>query len=809
MEIFRNINGVKTSIHDLDVDTQTELRQSISGEDLITSRFVVEGVKMDIQIGDFVEFKNSVYTILDEPTVKKAQNSFTYSLQFKSDQYILKNIQVMLGNESEFFLFGNAVTMVSLIISNLNRVYTDGLYYSDYVEQTESKNITFNNENGLAALQRMASEFDCEFTVKGKKITFRKKIGKETGLTFEYKKQLREIERQTLQNAELLTVLYPYGSQRNITNEYGSKRLKIAKVSKNVELFGTIERAVTFEEVYPRFKGNVGAVEGNNAFTDTAINFNLNDQLIGGATAKVVFNTGDLAGREFEVGSYNNTTKKVELLAYTDDTDLKLPNEILKPRTGDKYVFINIKMPQAYIDAAEAELLEKANEYLEKFAQPNVIYKVSPHYPAFRANNIDLEIGDIITVKDTDFNIEFPTRVLSLSQKIASPFEYDLDIGNQVNVSYFTQVLNDQRDLRNNFYQNNQYWTEQFNRVFNSVTDFNAPVYVNMGAFNPETYYYNNLNRRDYVYLINQSGAKEWYYFRGEDHSRGEFILANWQLIGDNFDIIATQTILAENANIGNWIIQNGQIVSQAVYNNEPRAHLNGTHGYIKLISPVMIYGDAGYREYKQELTIDSRTGYFRAYRAGDAFQEAAEALLSSDGLRASFPGIPTINFIPEMPPNLVKENGLASVVAIGSAKLSTSIWGGFRFIAGVVGRVWNTATTNAAPAFGGVFWSLKSFGRNVGVTRVTSGTSYSCNIYDEYIYVYNTSGSVVMLPVNPVEGRKIEIRRINADVRVYADRKQIITKGNAPFIDINQGDAWTFIYDGFNWFANYKGRTS
>src|SRR5690606_33333145 len=104
--------------------------------------------------------------------------------EFKSDQYILKNVQVLNPEtlETEFFLFGNAIDMVSLIIHNLNRVYTDGAYYADYVEQTEAKNISFNNENCLASIQRIAQEFGCEFTVKGKKITFRQKIGKETDL---------------------------------------------------------------------------------------------------------------------------------------------------------------------------------------------------------------------------------------------------------------------------------------------------------------------------------------------------------------------------------------------------------------------------------------------------------------------------------------------------------------------------------------------------------------------------------------------------------------------------------------------------
>ncbi len=815
MIIYRNILGVKTILHDLEIDNQTELKQSISGEDLVLCRFTNEGQKLDIQIGDYIEFKDSVYQILDEPNVKKSQNTFTYNLQFKSDQYILKNVQVMLDDEAEFFLFGNAIDMVSLILSNLNRVYTDGLYYADYVEETESKNVSFNNENCLASLQRMAQEFECEFTVKGKMVTFRKKIGKETDLVFRYKKELREIERQTLQNAELLTVLYPYGSRRNITNEYGSQRLKIPKIENNVNIFGTIERSVTFEDVYPRFKGQVAASNSLATFSDTGIDFNINSQLMGGMKAKVIFNTGDLAGREFEIGSYNHSTKTVELLYYTDDTDLSLPNEYMRPRVGDKYVFVNIKMPQTYIDNAEVELLEKATEYIEKFSQPNVIYKITPNHPELRRANIDINIGDIVTIKDEDFGVEFQTRILSLTQKLNNEFDYGIDVGNQVTMSYFSQVMNDTRDIRNNIYQNTRYWNEQFNRVFNNI-EFKQAVFVNMGEFSPTEYYHNNQNRIDYVYLLDQTGKKFWYYFLGADHTRGEFIQANWQLIGDSFDIIATQTILAENANIGNWIIQNGQIVSQAVYEStdetevEPRAQLNGTDGIIKLVSPVEIYGNAGLRTYKQIILLDSQNGNISASRSGDSFQEPASATLSSNGITADFPGIDT----QEVPGNYsqlasAKSRGVGAIVSIGSGKLlSSALFLFSNFIAGVVGRVTNKVEYNGSPAFGGVFWSLQSFGRNVGITVVPNITSYQCSIYDEFLSCDNSATLNLKLPINPSTGRKIEVRRNSGLVIVKApDNIRLFRLNQENSVGIEPGDCWTFIYDGFKWLANYKGR--
>jgi len=121
MKIYRN----EIEIQDIEVDGQTELKQKVGAEDIITSRFTVIETKLDLQIGDYVLFKDSVYTLLDEPQVKKEKNSFTYNLQFKGDLYVLKNVQLKNPDtdEHEFSLFGDAIDMISLIIYNANRVY--------------------------------------------------------------------------------------------------------------------------------------------------------------------------------------------------------------------------------------------------------------------------------------------------------------------------------------------------------------------------------------------------------------------------------------------------------------------------------------------------------------------------------------------------------------------------------------------------------------------------------------------------------------------------------------------------------------
>lgn len=815
-DIFDEVSGVttKTPLHDIEVDDKTELRQGLSGLDLVDSTFTSEGTKLDIRIGDYIEFKDSVYTILDEPSIRKEQNTFTYKLEFKSDQYRLKNVQLINPDttEGEFFLFGTPIDHVSLIISNMNRVYNTGaVYFADYVEQRPGKNIGYKDENCLAALQKIASEFGCEFAVKGKMITFREKVGQETDLVLQYHKELRGIYKKNLPNAELITVLYPYGSTRNLTHGYGSKRLRIPKLEKNKEIFGTIERAVVFEDIYPRLKGVVSEAKDYKSFADTNIDFDINDQLIGGVKAMVVFNTGDLAGRELEIKRYTHSTKTIELIPYTDETDLTVPNEILKPRVGDKYVLIGIEMPQTYIDNAEAELLEKATAYLDKYSLPNVVYNVDTHYPELRRRQLHFNIGDVVTISDADFGISFQTRILSLTQKLNNPFEYTLELGSQVTVSYITKVLDDQKEIRNEIYFNGQYYIERLNRVYNNVASFTQAVYVNMGEFDPKKYYYNNQNRIDYVFRYDINGDKEWYAFQGQDHSRGEWIEANWRFLG-RFEVLATETILAENANIGHWLIQNGQIVSQAMYvgeteaENEPRVRLNATAGYIRLVSPVMVYGDAGYRQYKQTIMLDSRTGAIESHREGDLYQEPASASFSSNGVTADFSGIDV-----ESPAGAIPHViGKGAIVGEGKGKMSAPLWArSFNFIAGVVGKAINTATDNSytdgpVASYGGAFWALKSWGRYVGVVVIDNNdTSYNIGKYDELITCYNLSTCEIFLPSKPITGRKLSFRKINEAVIIRKTDMDIRTDVNRTFIELNVGRTCTLIFDGKYWIAD------
>ena len=128
--------------------------------------------------------------------------------------------------------------------------------------------------------------------------------------------------------------------------------------------FGVIEHYAKFDDIYPKHTGTITSVGDEFTFYDSALPFNINDQLIPGVTAYVAFQSGVLAGYNFDIASFDNATKKFVINENEDEKTATLPNSTLKPAVGDKYIAFDIQMPQTHIDNASNELLTKANELL-------------------------------------------------------------------------------------------------------------------------------------------------------------------------------------------------------------------------------------------------------------------------------------------------------------------------------------------------------------------------------------------------------------------------------------------------------------
>ena len=179
-----------------------------------------------------------------------------------------------------------------------------------------------------------------------------------------------------------MEILYVQGGERNIDySAYGSQTLLLPKSQElsyqgrryktdkdgmyvtraDRPLSSYNEDSYDASDIYPSRVGTVSETDtepgedtdGNDVtfynFYDSSVPANLNfeDCLIAGQTMTVIFQTGRLAGREFDV-KYIHDGRKFEIVPAEQD-GMDLPNSSLYPAVGDKYAVFNISLPTAYV----------------------------------------------------------------------------------------------------------------------------------------------------------------------------------------------------------------------------------------------------------------------------------------------------------------------------------------------------------------------------------------------------------------------------------------------------------------------------
>ena len=402
---------------------------------------------LDINIQDYIYYNGIKYIVNDLPEITKhGSNSFDYIISFDSEYYELGKVQFMLNDRSDFNLVGDADVFIDLIITNLDRIYGNGVWTKGTVDQsdTEYKLLHFQNENCLSVLQRLCEEFDAEFYFDRKVINFTDEVGADTGLTFLYKTGLRNLSRTTIGSKNIITRLYGFGSDRNIDSTYrsGEPRLTFDDgggnnyLENNEDIYGTIEYTKIFEDIYPHRNGTISWVDGGNTsvFKDSGMDFDVNSYLISGLTPKVHFNTGNLAGYEFEISEYLNGTTQFTIVPIEDKTGLELPNATLKPAVNDKYTIVDMKMPASYITTAETALEAAVLAYLTPNSSPRLQYEITPDEKYFRTNTIILKVGDKITITDSNLDVNSLLRIIELTQNLIDPYKYEIKVGSHVQV---------------------------------------------------------------------------------------------------------------------------------------------------------------------------------------------------------------------------------------------------------------------------------------------------------------------------------------------------------------------------------------
>lgn len=396
---------------------------------------------VDLQYGDFIEVWGETYYLNQLPEIQKdGDRNYKYSMVFQAKHYSLAKPKFFFYDQNneltmpEFELMGNVSMFLDLIVANANRKQT-GWIKGDYIDSVY-KLLPFNGENVLQALDQIASTFETEWWVVNQTIHIAPK-GSVSGYNFEYgmDKGIRPgMKRTNVNTSGIFSQLYVQGSDQNLPVGYrnGQRRLQLPAPNTFIQgpKYGPdeIEEIKVFEDIKPKREGTVTAVGDIYTFTDSGMDFDVNNQLYPGIVAKVEFTTGLLAGYIFELnaaGGYDAPNKTFKIIKNEGEKAFDLPSADLKPAIGDKYFLFDIQMPASYVTAAESELLAKGTEYFAESSQPKVGYALLPDHFFFKREDIVLSLGDTVGIKDTGLAVDKQIRTIGFGRDLHNQYKYN------------------------------------------------------------------------------------------------------------------------------------------------------------------------------------------------------------------------------------------------------------------------------------------------------------------------------------------------------------------------------------------------
>lgn len=385
MVIYDKNNNV---ILDIPVDDDSYRYRAIAQAKKVELRYsLVEHV--ELPTGAYIEYQGERYTLWYPSDFKKeGTRVFDYTVTFGGNEEILKKYKYKLLSDKpyklKFVMTATPGMFVGLLVDNLN-LYDSGWTVGTVIEAPE-KLLSFNHESCWSVLGRLTQEFDTELEIVGKTVHLRKvEYFKDAPVVLSYGKGngfLPGVGRANQGDNLPVEILYVQGGERNIDySAYGSQTLLLPK-SQELEYQGRRyktdkdgmyvtradkplsshnEDSYDASDIYPSRVGTVSETDtepgkdtdGNDVtfydFYDSSIpdNLNFEDCLIAGQTMTVIFQTGRLAGREFDV-KYVHDGRKFEIVSSEQD-GMTLPNASLYPEVGDKYAVFNISLPAAYV----------------------------------------------------------------------------------------------------------------------------------------------------------------------------------------------------------------------------------------------------------------------------------------------------------------------------------------------------------------------------------------------------------------------------------------------------------------------------
>jgi len=416
------------------------LKKALSGV------FVLEFELSDVSaiyVGDSIalEWNNETFTFIvreiNERQVVAEHKSYVLRNYAVVDKYL--NTPPTYDSLIEF-----ADITLSEVVTFLSPLFADaGFSITNSSVSTERKDIIFNGDNLLSALQKVCETFKVEFVAHDGYIQIVDQYGTDTGLTVNAGIHTESIKKR-IDRSNIVTRIYPIGSSENLPEGYYYTALRPTTFDlttkthtgnlyvDNTEAqqnYGIIEKVVEFSHIKVKSKrgtvSDVGsdAVQelGNKTYpyiSDTNMNIPDPDK----AKSATLFVKNELKAAELPIVHIDVENKRIYY------------NPVLKdgstlswaPAIGSEYILVGY-ITQDEMNAARDELIAEAQRYLEENADPKVSYEIANLYiPDGKV----FDVGDSLHLKDDSAGIDTTVRVLEFAYDLVSKVYRVLKLSN-------------------------------------------------------------------------------------------------------------------------------------------------------------------------------------------------------------------------------------------------------------------------------------------------------------------------------------------------------------------------------------------
>ncbi|WP_297172636.1 hypothetical protein [uncultured Porphyromonas sp.] len=440
----------------------------------------------DIQIGARTTYEGITYYVTKEPTVRK-EHSKLYVIETELETVIGLARLVVLNNpvdkRSSFDYTATAVEHIQLVVDSLNGkklskipAWTRGLILAS----NKVKHIKYDGISAWDALQLIRQTYETDLRIDGTAIALGMSDNKTDAIELGYGKGngiLSGLERLKHDDTPTPMRLYVTGTKRNMTqgrltmqplerlkvNDLGIIQHSVSDTTGQVYTTDSTgqyisefthdngeqplytEATYTNEEIYPSHVSTIQSVTKVKDHFEVNSDFDYSKLLIEGEQMQVVFQTGNLAGRDFDARHYSSTGRLAIVPKEEDDTTL--PNDTLCPKVGDQYIVTGIKLPDQYITEAQRKLTEAALRHLIKLQLQRYSYKAEID-PVYLHNNkttigTKLDVGKYVHLTDQQIAVGDPyIRIISKRTYLDRPYTPEIELSNEVErIGYLDRLI--------------------------------------------------------------------------------------------------------------------------------------------------------------------------------------------------------------------------------------------------------------------------------------------------------------------------------------------------------------------------------